>query len=241
MQHLSPYPEEWHVFLNSHQLEAKSQCFNNLFMLTALGIYDGDFMHFKTGVVAVTLNGGWTYHCLIPAHEGQHAIWWFLHEPGMLYSQGTDQSIPKNWINTALAGLQRVNPFIRELQNLRTHDDEQVALHIEELSSIVGTDVAVVISLSPNSPPSRHTIVIKRVGEDHHCFLDILSPYVEPLHYILFPYGTLGWSPNRLTADSQHLTLTHWHRTCFFLNAEQMSLFSKLMGMFFLTVGCSVC
>ncbi|KAK0447561.1 hypothetical protein EV421DRAFT_1697696, partial [Armillaria borealis] len=119
MQRLPPYPEEWHVFLNSRQLGAKSRCFNNLFTLTALGVYDGDFMHFKTGVAAVTLNGGRTYHCLIPAHEGQHAIRWFLHEPGMLYSQGADQSIPKNWIDATLAGLQRVNPFMRELQNLR--------------------------------------------------------------------------------------------------------------------------
>ncbi len=184
-------------------------------------------MHFKTGVAAVTLNGGRTYHRLIPAQEGQHAIRWFLHEPGSRYLQGVEQSIPENWIDAALAGLLRVNPFVKELQNLRTHDDDQMALHIEEPSSIVGDDVAAVISLSPNAPPSRRTIVIKRIGEQQHRFLDLLSPYVEPLHYILFfPYGTLGWSPER------PLTLTRWHRTRFFMNAEQMSAFSKLMGEF---------
>ncbi|KAK0437174.1 hypothetical protein EV421DRAFT_1075724 [Armillaria borealis] len=69
-----PYPDEWQVFLSHRQLRASSRHFNSLFSLTVLGVYDGDFMHFKTGVAAVTLNGGRTYHCLIPAQEGQHAI-----------------------------------------------------------------------------------------------------------------------------------------------------------------------
>ncbi|PBK60394.1 hypothetical protein ARMSODRAFT_1026584 [Armillaria solidipes] len=189
---------EWQVFLSHRQLGASSCRLNSLFSLTALGVYDGDFMHFKSSVAAVTLNGGHTYHRLIPAQEGQHAIRWFLHEPGQRYLQGAEQSIPKNWIDAALAGLQRVNPFVKELQNLQTQDDKQMALHIEELSSIVGSNVTAIISLSPNAPPSRRTIVIKRVGEDHHRFLDLLSPYVEPLHYVLFfPYGTLGWAPGQ--------------------------------------------
>ncbi len=189
-------------------------------------------MHFKAGVAAVTLKGGRTYHRLIPAHEGEHAIRWFLHEPGTLYIKGEEHSIPREWIAAALTGLERVNPFIKELENLRTQDDEEMALHIAEPASIVGQDVAAVISLSPNAPPSRRTIVIKRVGETHHRFLDLLSPYVEPLHYILLlPYGTLGWSPQRLAADGQRFTQTRWYRTRFFGNAEQMSLFSKLMGM----------
>ncbi|KAK0430771.1 hypothetical protein EV421DRAFT_1691986, partial [Armillaria borealis] len=123
---LPPYPDEWQVFLSHRQLGASSRRFNSLFSLTALGVYDGDFMHFKTGVAAVTLNGGRTYHRLIPAQEGQHAIRWFLHEPGSRYLQGVEQSIPKNWIDAALTGLHRVNPFVKELQNLRTHDDDQM-------------------------------------------------------------------------------------------------------------------
>ncbi len=71
---LPPYPDEWQVFLSHRQLGASSHRLNSLFSLTALGVYDGDFMHFKSGVAAVTLNGGRIYHRLIPAQEGQHAI-----------------------------------------------------------------------------------------------------------------------------------------------------------------------
>ncbi len=153
-------------------------------------------MHFKSDVATVTLNGGHTYHCLILAQEGQHAIRWFLHEPGQRYLQGAEQSIPKDWIDAELADLQQVNPFVKELQNLQMHNDKQMALYIEEPSSIIGSDVTAIISLSPNAPPSRRTIVIKCVSEDRHRFLDLLSPYIEPLHYMLFfPYGTLGWAP----------------------------------------------
>jgi hypothetical protein len=47
--------------------------------MTALGVYDGDFMHSDSGVSAVTLSGGQTYHQMIPATEGQHAIRWFIY------------------------------------------------------------------------------------------------------------------------------------------------------------------
>jgi hypothetical protein len=51
-----------------------SALFHDLFSMTALGVYDGDFMYFDSGVSAVTLSGGRTYHQMIPPTEGQHAI-----------------------------------------------------------------------------------------------------------------------------------------------------------------------
>ena len=45
-------------------------------------------MHFESGVSAVTLAGGRTYHHIIPATEGEHAIRWFLHDPQALVLRG---------------------------------------------------------------------------------------------------------------------------------------------------------
>jgi hypothetical protein len=39
--------------------------------MTALGVHDGDFKHFDSGVSAVTLAGGCAYHRMIP-HTHQH-------------------------------------------------------------------------------------------------------------------------------------------------------------------------
>ncbi|KAJ6611526.1 hypothetical protein B0H10DRAFT_359241 [Mycena sp. CBHHK59/15] len=90
-----PYPEEWETFIHDRKTSSLSRKFNQLFSLTALGVHDGDFMHFSPGVSAVTLNGGRTYHRILPAYEGQHAIRWFIHDPHAIFAKGDDLQIPR--------------------------------------------------------------------------------------------------------------------------------------------------
>lgn len=188
-------------------------------------------MHFDTGIAAVTLAGGRTYHRILPAHEGQHAIRWFIHDPSTLFAKGDEQSIPNTWIDSVLQGLRRVNPFVGKLERMRTSTESDLALHLEHSDAITSNEIAAVISLAPASPPSRRKIVIKKKGETNARFLDLLSPFVEPLHYVLLlPHGTLGWSPNRLTCNQTKFSQARWYRTRFFMNAEQMSIFSRLTG-----------
>jgi hypothetical protein len=228
---LPPYPSEWDFFIDDRKTAAISRKLNNIFTLTAIGVYDGDFMKFPDGIAAVTLAGGRTYHRMLPAHEGQHAIRWFLHDPWAIFMKGAEFDIPNSWIHSTLAGLERVNPFIAELENLNIYDDsDDIALHIEHADSITN-EIAAIVSLAPASPPSRRKLVIKRKGGDGPVFLDLLSPLVEPLHYLLLlPHGTLGWSPSRLTSDGKKFSQARWYRTRFFMNAQQMSKFSRLTG-----------
>jgi hypothetical protein len=157
-------------------------------------------MKFGPGLSAVTLNGGRTYHRILSAREGQHAIRWFIHDPSAFFEQGEKFEIPGAWIDATLAGLNRVNPFIKELQHLKASNrNDNIALQIEQ-SDTNTREIAAIISLPPASPPSRRKLVIQRKGNDKPIYLDILSPFVEPLHYLLLlPEGTLGWSLSRLT------------------------------------------
>ena len=189
-------------------------------------------MKFPSGVSAVTLAGGRTYHRILPAHEGQHAIRWFIHDPLALFAKGNELEIPYQWINSALAGLERVNPFISELENLNVYDDDDdIALHLQYTDAATTSEIAAIVSLAPASLPTRRKLVIKRKGDDAPVFLDLFSPFVEPLHYLLLlPHGTLGWSPDRLNAAGKTFSQARWYRTRFFMNAEQMSVFSRLTG-----------
>jgi hypothetical protein len=224
---LPPYPHEWDNFTQNRKTAGISRKLNNIFTLTAIGVYDGDFMKFPDGVAAVTLTGGRTYHRMLPAHEGQHAIRWFIHDPSAIFTKGAEMEIPPSWISSTLAGLQRVNPFIAELQNLNSYDDnDNIALHIEHSDSI-SNEIAAIVSLAPASPPSRRKLVIQRKDQAEPIFLDLFSPFVEPLHYLLLlPHGTLGWSPSRLTSSGKKFSQARWYRTRFYMNAEQMSTFS---------------
>jgi hypothetical protein len=169
---------------------------------------------------------------VLPAHEGQHAIRWFIHDPQTLFTEGQDRDIPQEWISSVLAGLKRVNPFIEKLELLRTSDDESdLALHLEHSEVVTSNEIAAIISLAPACPPTRRKIVIRKKGETEPRFLDLISPFVEPLHYLLLlPYGTMGWSPNWWTAGQKKFSQARWYRTRFFMNAEQMSRFSRLTG-----------
>jgi hypothetical protein len=222
---------EWDSFIRSSKTASLSRKFNQLFCLTALGVYDSDFMKFSPGVSAVTLAGGRTYHRMLPSHEGQHALRWFIHDPLAIFTKGTDLEIPHDWISSALAGLQRVNPFISELENLSTYDDEDIVLNIQYSDSVPSSEIAAIISLAPASLPTRRKLVIRRKGADEPIFPDLFSPSVEPLHYLLLlPHGTLGWSPNRLNGAGKKFSQVRWYRTRFFMNAEQLSRFSRLSG-----------
>ncbi|KAJ7937614.1 hypothetical protein B0H13DRAFT_1588343, partial [Mycena leptocephala] len=66
---LPPYPHEWDYFIDNPKTARISRKLN-IFSLTAIGVYDGDFMKFPDGVAAVTLAGGRIYHRMLPAHEG---------------------------------------------------------------------------------------------------------------------------------------------------------------------------
>lgn len=212
---LPAYPVEWESFLGHQNTASLSRKLNNIFTLTALGVHDGDFMKFTSGVSAVTLKGGRTYHRILPAEDGQHAIRWFIHDPAALFAKGDEQQIPKTWIDSVLAGLRRVNPFIDKLESLRSSDDNSdLALHLELADPVASNEVAAIISLAPASPPTRRKIVIKKKGDTQPRFLDLLSPFVEPLHYmLLLPYGTLGWSPNRCTSKGGKFSQARWYRT----------------------------
>jgi hypothetical protein len=169
---------------------------------------------------------------MLPAHEGQHAIRWFIQDSQAFFTKAQELEIAQVWIQDTLAGLNRVNPFITLLQNLRTQSDSNVALQIEH-SDAASNEVAAIISLAPASLPTRRKVVIQRNGEDKPHFLDILSPLVEPLHYLLLlPYGTMGWSTTRLTRDNKKFSQLRWYRTRFYMNAENMSVFSRLTGAF---------
>ncbi|KAJ7713032.1 hypothetical protein B0H14DRAFT_2226165, partial [Mycena olivaceomarginata] len=109
---LPPYPDEWDCFIDAPKTAPLSRKFNQIFCLTALGVYDSDFMKFSPGVSAVTLASGHIYHRILPSHEGQHALRWFIHDPLAMFAKGDELNIPYQWINSALAGLERVNLFI---------------------------------------------------------------------------------------------------------------------------------
>jgi hypothetical protein len=149
-----------------------------------------------------------------------------------MFSKGQSMDIPSQWVDTTLAGLERVNPYISHLEDLNVYDDEDdIALHLEYSDAGPDSEVAAIISLAPAALPTRRKLVIKRKGTVQPIFLDLFSPFVEPLHYLLlFPYGTLGWSPSRLNAAGKKFSQARWYRTRFFMNAEQMSAFSRLTG-----------
>ncbi|KAJ7304885.1 hypothetical protein DFH08DRAFT_614804, partial [Mycena albidolilacea] len=142
---LPPYPHEWNSFIDDRKTANLSRKLNNIFTLTALAVHDGDFMKFGPGVSAVTLNGGRTYHRIFSATEGQHAIRWFIYDPSAMVTHGNTRQIPDAWITAALAGLRRVNPFIKKLQCLNEQEgDDDLALHLEH-SDANSQEIAAII------------------------------------------------------------------------------------------------
>jgi hypothetical protein len=78
-----------------------------------------------------------------------------------MVTHGNTLQIPDAWRTAALAGLRRVNPFIKKLQCLNEHEgDDDIALHLEH-SDANSQEIAAIISLAPSAPPSRRKLVIR--------------------------------------------------------------------------------
>ena len=233
-RHLQPcppeYPPEWNEIVSSKHAGTHSCTMNNIFSLTALGVYDGDFMHWDNGVSAVTLKGGRMYHWLIPAEQGEHVIQWFLYDPMAIHSARAEHDLPCGWLSSIPVGLESVNPFVNQLENLAVaaavSDDMELSLQLDQPEHVTSNEIAAIISLAPTSKPSHQKIVIRWTGQMEHMFLDLLSPYVKPLHYLLLlPYSTSGWSPDQRTHNDSKFSQMCWYRMHFFMNAEQMYVF----------------
>jgi hypothetical protein len=235
LDRLPAYPPEWSVFIDSPNLGGLSRKLNNLFCLTAMGIYDGEWMKFDSGVASVTLAGGRTYHRMIPADSGEHPLRWMVYDMETLRSEGTRMELSDAWVSAALEGLQAVNPYIRKLANLSAvpDDDSQLALHLDLPTSVSTSEVAAVVSIAPACIPTPRKYVIRFRGETEHRFLASTSPLIEPLHYpLLLPYGTLGWRIGLQYTKDNNFTQMRWFRSRYYMNASQMSRFSRLAGEF---------
>jgi hypothetical protein len=233
MPKLPPHPVEWDIFMNSPQLGSLLRKLNSTFSLTAMGVDNGSFLHWSTGKAAVTLAGGRTYHRILPSHEGEHAIRWFLYDMQALRENANQQKLPESWIAAALAGLRRVNPFVERLEQLAVAGAEggDLALHLDIPDTMSSAPLAAVVSIAPACKPTPRKYLIRYKGETEHRFLPNTSPLIEPLHYpMLLPHGTLGWSIGRTGPSGQVFTQMRWYRTRFFMHEEQFARLCRLSG-----------
>jgi hypothetical protein len=230
---LRPYPVEWNSFIESPNLARHSRQLNMCFTLTAMGVHGGSWMKFPSGLSSVTLNGGRTYHQLFAADQADHPLRWFVHDMEALRTRSRELELPSMWVEHALAGLRRVNPFVSKLENLSQNADfdEQLAVHLDVPQSVSAGDVAALISIAPVGRPAPRLYMVRLKGSGERQFLHHTSPLREPLHYpLLLPYGTAGWTIALQTPSGKKLSQLCFLRTRFFMNAPQMSRFSRLMG-----------
>lgn len=227
------YPPEWLGLLSEPSIGRLSRSLNNLFSLTALGIDNGHFHHFRTGVAPVTLNGGRTYHRILPSEDGSHAIRWFLFDAQAMFTSAAERQVPPEWVRVVRDVVARVNPYFQSLERLSREGptDDNLALHIKFPGQVNANEIAAVVSLAPAGPPLPRRYVIKYRNRTDYTYLPHTSPLIEPLHYILlFPFGNPGWNMEKKTIRGKNFSQMRFLRTRYFMNADQMCRFTRLAG-----------
>ncbi|KAJ7694291.1 hypothetical protein B0H14DRAFT_3044173 [Mycena olivaceomarginata] len=152
-------------------------------------------MKFSPGVSAVTLVGG-----------RQHTLQWFIHDPLAMFAKGDELEIPYQWINSALAGLERVNPFISRLKNLNVFNDEDnIVLHTSEGTSclqysddVPSSEIVAVISLAPASLPTRRKLMHPFFWI---CSLPLLNRFIIYFYFHMAPWDGLQTASMQLARN----------------------------------------
>jgi len=148
---------------------------------------------------------------------------WFLYDEQGHDREGAQQGIHRGLVSMFRQELVTKNPLIFYLRHSIEFPSTK-SMTLELRATTTGGDIAALIHGNNLHQVHPQSILIQYNGCLTRKKIDILSPFYTPLQYpILFPAGTLGWSPEPLMSQIR------WYRGL--LTTERRFLqFGRLTG-----------
>jgi hypothetical protein len=231
---LPPLPAEYNVFLNDPRISDLSRILNLIFSFASLETTQ-PFPHVRGGPSFVSIQGK-IYHRLRPSHQDS-AVRWLLHD-GFLPNKAPHQQwsalLPETWKTAFTSALLRVNPFVRQLQNLSETPTSVPEMQMILLDSGSSREIAAIMcydDVAQNQVGPRRLVISKHDHSNTH--IPTVSCMWEPLAYpLLFPHATLGWGlPETDENSSVHQraeTTQMWHYRARLLREPRFQIFGRL-------------
>ena len=169
---------------------------NSLYAFTAIGT-TGSFIH-VTGVSNVVVTGR-IYHRMLNLNTPNHSFYWFLYDEDSRYTAAQQFQISRWILNNLTDTLRLVNPYIHQLQaaiSMVSSDEKSFAIELDLPTT--GGELAAIVQASNLTHIEPRKIVVFNKTSTQPRFISILSNQYELLQYpLLFPYGDIGWYPQR--------------------------------------------
>ncbi|TFY79296.1 hypothetical protein EWM64_g4717 [Hericium alpestre] len=241
---LPPLPANFDPVLSYRKISQESRRLNNTFAFTSIGATDGHGPgrggFYNQVLPAYVAAHGRVYHRLFAGnHGGEHALKWYLFdELDQQLQSGMQWQLPENVVLSTRRGLFDVNPFIREIRSLAAEATAAVA-SIDIRAHVAQGEVSALLCLDNTTSVTPRQVRIWPYNTEEFQYINSLSRLYEPLQYpILFPHGTLGWTPplnvhddDDITADTDSPT-SHisqiWLYRGYFLREECFLRFGRL-------------
>ncbi|TFY77073.1 hypothetical protein EWM64_g6940 [Hericium alpestre] len=238
---LPPLPANFDPALSYRKISQESRRLNNTFAFTSIGATDGHGPgrggFYNQVPPAYVAAHGRVYHRLFAGnHGGEHALKWYLFdEMDQQLQSGVQWQLPENVVLSTRRGLFDVNPFIREIRSLAAEATAAVA-SIDVRAHVAQGEVSALLCLDNTTTVTPRQVRIWPFNTEEFQYINSLSPLYEPLQYpILFPHGTLGWTPPLNVCDDEaddnsptsHISQI-WLYRGYFLREERFLRFGRL-------------
>jgi hypothetical protein len=214
LPNLQQYPPAFDAFLrqNIQHIQPYARTLNNLFAFTAIG-FSGKQHRYGNGPASVVITGR-VYHRMLNLDTEDGSLKWFLFDEQAQghHQAGTHQGVPEPFTTACKQLLEECSPYLRQLRHaIQTTGPNAFRIHLDR--PVAGGDVAAIINPYNLHEIRGRRIVVSPIKGPVSDFIDILSPFYEPLQYpLLFPYGEDGWSRAASRTMTPRLTQSWWYR-----------------------------
>lgn len=214
LPNLQQYPPAFDAFLrqNIRHIQPYARTLNNLFSFTAIG-FTGKQHRYGNGPASVVITGR-VYHRMLNLDTHDGSLKWFLFDEQAYghHQAGTRQGVPELFTTACKQLLEDCSPYLHQLRHaIETTGPDAFRIHLDR--PVAGGDVAAIVNPYNLHEIRGRRIVVSPIKGPASDFIDILSPFYEPLQYpLLFPYGKDGWSRAGGHAQTPRWTQSWWYR-----------------------------
>lgn len=236
-------------FYNSPHFLKHSRSFDNLFVLSALGVSHG-FHHSAQGIYFLKIQGR-TYHrvCDLAYKDTTNPCRMYIHDGEEKMQLSNERKLQPNIIEAINDYWLENNPLIHLLRKLSGEPSDDAHLIFESTTRrthgpIPGdaprsTEIAAIISTEREQFNPRQ-IVIWKVGAAKPHTVDLFHPLYESLQYpLLYPQGTPGWHIGLTDNTGKKFSQVKYYRRLL-LNEPRFSQLVKSYEEWLVDVYCRV-
>ena len=125
---------------------------------------------------------GKTYHRMMPGNDKSGPLRWYINDDDYSLQQSQQFDIDQELLCKLKTTFLECNPLFQQFKLLADEPSEEARLEITVSNT---REIAAIIVPSRNGDIRKRAVVCWKTTEEQATFIEVISPLLVPLHYVL--------------------------------------------------------